>query len=53
MLDAFIIEELKRRELEELARDDERPRLEIPVYYPITQNPEPEEKKSTVITIEM
>lgn len=32
MLDAFIIEELKRREREsERRRDEERPRLEIPI----------------------
>jgi len=32
MLDAFIIEEIKRREREEeRRRDDERPRIEIPV----------------------
>jgi len=32
MLDAFIIEEIKRRERdEERRRNDERPRLEIPV----------------------
>lgn len=54
MLDAFIIEEIKKREQEELARDAERPRLEIPVYYPIPPEPsEAEEKKHTVITFEI
>lgn len=31
MLDAFIIEEIKRREKERLKREGERPRLEIPL----------------------
>ncbi len=35
MLDAFIIEEIKRREREEeRRRDDSRPRLEIPLEQP-------------------
>lgn len=38
MLDAFIIEEIRRREREdERRRDDERPRIEIPV----APSPEP------------
>jgi hypothetical protein len=32
MLDAYIIEELKKQQQEELAREAERPRLEIPEY---------------------
>ncbi len=34
MLDAFIIEEIRRREQE---RDDRRPRLELPLHEPPTQ----------------
>lgn len=32
MLDAWVIEEIRRKEAEQLARDAERPTLEIPEY---------------------
>jgi len=34
MLDAYIIEEIKRREDERLRREEQRPVLEIPLYPP-------------------
>lgn len=52
MLDAFIIEELKKQD--ELAREAERPRLEIPAYIPFSIQIEPKEQiKETVITFEI
>lgn len=51
MLDAFIIEELKKAEL---AREAERPRLEIPAYIPFSVYIEPKEQiKETIITFEI
>lgn len=54
MLDAFIIEELKRREQER--RRDERPTLRIPLDEedpPETdENPDPEEEDGSVIIID-
>lgn len=54
MLDAFIIEELKKQQAEELAKELERPRLEIPSYIPLPiPDVKPEENKETIIYIEI
>ena len=55
MLDAFIIEEIKRRERdEERRRDDERPRVEIPIApeEPVRPSSEHDEPARGVIVID-
>lgn len=52
MLDAFIIEEIKRRDREdERRRDDERPRIEIPVAPEEPIRPLGEEKPERGVVI--
>jgi len=54
MLDAFIIEEIKRREREEeRRRNDERPRIEIPVApeEPVRPSPSGEEEPQRGVVI--
>lgn len=52
MLDAFIIEEIKRREREEeRRRDDERPRVEIPIAPERPVVPAGEEKRDRGVVI--
>jgi hypothetical protein len=47
MLDAFIIDEIRRREQEaERRRDEQRPRKELPLPQRIPVNPEDEEPSS-------
>lgn len=55
MLDAFIIEEIKKRQQEELAQELNRPRLEIPIYipYPTSEPKIDETKKETVVYFEI
>ncbi len=51
MLEAFIIEEIKRLEKEKLLQEyEERPRLELPI--PLEKPKEPPKKGGTVIVIE-
>lgn len=51
MLDAFIIEEIKRREDEERRRDEGRPRLEIPIEPERPLVPSGEEKPDRGVVI--
>lgn len=55
MLDAFIIEEIKKKQQEELIREQQRPRLEIPVYIypPLIIDSDSTDKQDTVTTFEM
>ena len=52
MLDAFIIEQLKRRE-EELEQEDTRPVLRLPLPEPLEYDYAEEEEGSPVIELEI
>ena len=52
MLDAFIIEQLKKRE-EELEQDDARPVLRLPLPEPLEYEYSEEEESSPVIELEI
>jgi len=55
MLDAFIIEELRRREEQERKRSEHQPRVDLPVHeeeeVPERRHDEPKKKPSRGVTI--
>lgn len=52
MLEAFIIEEIRRLEKEKLSLEYERPRLELPIFQDDLKDPEPSNTGGKVIIIE-